>query len=355
MLSLDHNFAKRLPASHRLTQAVGTLREYRGREEVFRRQAPQVLESLRQTAMIESVESSNRIEGVVAAKGRVKSIVQEMSEPRDRSEAEIAGYRDVLDTIHGSHDHIRLTNGTVLQFHRQLFARTDVHGGRWKAEQNAIVRTHPDGTQEIQFQPPPAHLTEGLMLSLNEAVRTFADQHKVDELLVVAAYVLDFLCIHPFPDGNGRMVRLLTLLLLYQAGYGVGRFVSLERIIEQSKETYYESLHASSQGWHEGRHDLTPWTEYLLGTITLAYRQFEDRLTETTSAKGAKTKLIDAAIDATIGDFTAQDILSRCPTASIDMVRHILKRRKALGEVESLGRGRAAKWRRIRQEDREIR
>jgi Fic family protein len=182
MLSLDRDFEKRLPASHRLTQAVGTLREYRGREEVFRRQTPQVLESLRQTAMIESVESSNRIEGIVAAKGRVKEIVQEMSEPRDRSEAEIAGYRDVLDTIHGSHENIRLTNGTVLQFHREIFAHTDVRGGRWKAEQNAIVRTYPDGSREIRFQPPPAHLTEGLMLSLNEAVRTFAEEHKVDEL-----------------------------------------------------------------------------------------------------------------------------------------------------------------------------
>jgi len=348
MLSLDHNFEKRLPATHRLMQAVATLREYRGKEELFRRQTPQMLESLRQTAMIESVESSNRIEGVVAAKGRVRNIVQEMSEPRDRSEAEIAGYRDVLDTIHGSHENIRLTNGTVLQFHRELFARTDVRGGRWKSEQNAIVRTHPDGSQEIRFQPPPAHLTDGLMVSLNEAARTFAQAHKADELLVIAAYVLDFLCIHPFPDGNGRMARLLTLLMLYQAGFGVGRFISLERIIEQSKETYYESLHASSQGWIEGRHDLTPWTEYLLGTITAAYRQLEDRVAETTSARGAKTRLIDAAIDGAIGDFTAQDILAKCPSASLDMVRHILKRRKALGDVESLGRGRTAKWRRIR-------
>jgi hypothetical protein len=144
------------------------------------------------------------------------------------------------------------------------------------------------------------------------------------------------------------MARLLTLLLLYQAGYGVGRFISLERIIEQSNETYYESLHASSQGWNEGSHDLTPWTEYLLGTITAAYRQFEDRVADTTSVRGAKTRLIDAAIDAAIGDFTAQEILAKCPTASLDLVRQILKRRKALGEVESLGRGRFARWRRIR-------
>lgn len=348
MLSLDHNFDKRLPATHRLTRAVGTLREYRGKEELFRRQTPQMLESLRQTAMIESVESSNRIEGVIAAKGRVKNIVQAMSEPRDRSEAEIAGYRDVLDTIHRSHEIIRLTNGTVLQFHRELFARTDIRGGRWKSAQNAIVRTLPDGSREIRFQPPPAHLTDGLMVSLNEVVRDFAESHKVDELLVIAAYVLDFLCIHPFPDGNGRLARLLTLLMLYQAGYGVGRFISLERIIEQSKETYYDSLHASSQGWTEGRHDLTPWTEYLLGTITAAYRQFDDRVATTDSARGAKTRLVDAAIDEAIGDFTVQEILAKCPTASIDLVRQILKRRKAFGEVESLGRGRSARWRRIR-------
>jgi len=348
VLSFDKQFETRIPLSHGLVKTLTALHEYRGKEQLFRQQTPQVLEALRQSAIIQSVESSNRIEGVVAAKGRVKSIVQDMSEPRDRSEAEIAGYRDVLDTIHGSHDSIHLTNGTVLQFRRELFARTDVRGGRWKAEQNAIVRTHPDGSQEIRFQPPPAHLTDGLMLSLNEAARTFAQTRKADELLVLAAYVLDFLCIHPFPDGNGRMARLLTLLMLYQAGFGVGRFISLERIIEKSKETYYESLHASSQGWTEGRHDLTPWTEYLLGTITAAYRQFEDRVAETSSARGAKTKLIDAAIDGAIGDFTAQEILAKCPTASVDLVRQILKRRKALGEVESLGRGRFARWRRIR-------
>ena len=348
MLSFDNHFNDRLPLSHRLTRTLCTLHECRGKEALFRQQMPQVLETLRQCAVIQSVESSNRIEGIVAKRGRLKAIVQENSEPRDRSEAEIAGYREVLDIIHASHDGIRLSNGIVKQFHQQLFSKTDEVGGAWKAAPNVIQRQYPDGTKETRFEPPPPHLTDALMANLNSGFRQLVTEHEIDPLLAVPAYVLDFLCIHPFRDGNGRMARLLTLLLLYQQGYGVGRFISLEKIVEGSRESYYETLHASSQGWNEGDHNLTPWTEYLLGTIVDAYRRFEKRVKDTTQKRGSKTRLIEAAIDAAIGDFSAQDILAQCPGASLDLVRRILKDQKALGHIESLGMGRAAKWRRTR-------
>ncbi len=347
MLSFDERFEIRMPLSHSLVRTLTTLHEFRGKEQLFRQQTPQVLEALRQSAIIQSVESSNRIEGVVAKRGRVKEIVAANSEPRDRSEAEIAGYRDVLDTIHGSHEGIRLSNGVVKQFHRMLFAKTPERGGIWKVDANRIERRFADGQTEIRFEPPPPHLTETLMTDLHEGLKRRLQERACDPLLIISAYVLDFLCIHPFRDGNGRMARLLTLLLLYQQGFEVGRFISLEKIIEGSKESYYETLHASSQGWRDGDHTLTPWTEYLLGTLVDAYGQFEDRVEKTTTSRGAKTRLINAAIDSAIGDFTAQEILAKCPTASLDLVRQILKQRKALGQIESLGRGRSAKWRRI--------
>lgn len=348
MLSFDPQFEKRIPLSHRLVKTLTLLHEFRGKETLFRQQTPQVLETMRQSAIIQSVESSNRIEGVVAKRGRVKAIVVEKSLPRDRPEAEIAGYRDVLDSIHGGYDGIRLSSGVVRQFHKMLFAKTNEPGGAWKNDDNLIQTTHSDGRVEIRFAPPPPHLTETLMADLHEGLKRTLRERQVDPLLVIPAYVLDFLCVHPLSDGNGRMARLLALLLLYQQGFGVGRFISLEKIIEGSKESYYETLHASSQGWHEGNHDLTPWTEYFLGTMIDAYRQFEERVQNTTHKRGSKTRLIEAAIDAAIGDFSAQEILAKCPQASIDLVRQILKHRKALGQIESLGRGRAAKWRRIR-------
>lgn len=347
MLSFENQFEKRIPLSHGLVKTLTLLHEYRGKEQLFRQQTPQVLEALRQSAVIQSVESSNRIEGVVAKRGRVKQIVAEKSAPRDRPESEIAGYRDVLDTIHGGHDGIRLSNGVVKQLHQMLFAKTAERGGIWKVDANRIERKYPDGRIEIRFEPPPPHLTETLMTELHEGlVRTLKEQ-SVDPLLVIPAYILDFLCVHPFRDGNGRMARLLALLLLYQQGFGVGRFISLEKIIEGSKETYYETLHASSQGWRDGDHMLTPWTDYFLGTLVDAYRQFEERIEKSTTARGGKTRLINSAIDTAIGDFTAQEILAKCPTASVDLVRQILKQRKALGHIQSLGRGRSAKWRRI--------
>ena len=347
MLSFDQQFETRIPLSHVLVRTLTTLHEFRGKEQLFRQQTPQVLEALRQSAVIQSVESSNRIEGVVAKRGRVKEIVAAKSEPRDRSEAEIAGYRDVLDTIHGGHEDIRLSNGVVKQFHRMLFEKTPDRGGMWKADANRIERKYADGQTEIRFEPPPPHLTDSLMTELHQGLKRSLQERRCDPLLIIPAYILDFLCIHPFRDGNGRMARLLTLLLLYQQGFGVGRFISLEKIIEGSKETYYETLHASSQGWRDGDHTLRPWTEYLLGTLVDAYRQFQDRVEKTTTTRGAKTRLIHAAIDAALGDFTGQEILAKCPTASLDLVRQILKQRKALGQIESLGRGRSAKWRRI--------
>jgi Fic family protein len=224
-------------------QIAGQLRaigELKGRAELYAHQAPQALETLRQTAIIQSVESSNRIEGIVIPEGRLYTIVRGQDTPRTRSEAEIAGYRDVLNTIHTSAAGIALRPGVILQLHRDLFGQTDLPGGHWKTTDNAIVERRADGSLFTRFTPTAAFATGEAMVGLCDGYRAVAG--RIEPLLLIPIVVLDFLCIHPFLDGNGRLARLLTLLLLYQHGYNVGRFISLERVIEGSRETYYDAL-----------------------------------------------------------------------------------------------------------------
>ncbi len=346
--TFDSDFDQRLPLSHPMVRAVGHLRELRGKEELYRNQIPESLETLRLAAVIQSTESSNRIEGVTAPLERIRQLVEKKTTPSDRSEQEIAGYRDVLDLIHSNHSGMVLTNGLVRQLHRELFKYTDSQGGDWKSVANQIIQFRADGSPEVRFNPPPAHLVESMMVSLHDSANAMLSKNEVEPLLVIAAYVLDFLCIHPFRDGNGRMARLLTLLMLHQAKYEVGRFVSLEKVIETSKESYYDTLYQSSIGWHEGKHSLIPWTQYFLGVITAAYAEFESRVGLMTTARGAKTENIVDAIQRFTGHFTVSELLQVCPTTSVDMVRHVLKQQRDLGNVECLGKGRSAKWRRIR-------
>lgn len=290
MKSFTHSYLERLPLTHDLVRMVRALGEFKGREALYRERMPQALETLRQVAVIQSTESSNRIEGVTAPSQRIQALVAEKTTPRNRSEREIAGYRDVLGTIHANHADIPFTAGVVLQFHRDLYAPTDTPGGRWKFSDTTITEACPDGTRRIRFETVQAFATPAAMETLHREFGIYWNEEQIDRLLLIPAYVLDFLCIHPFPDGNGRLARLLSLLLLYHAGYEVGRFISLERIIERSKETYYEALGLSSQGWHEGAHDIRPWVDYFLGVMIAAYKGLESRLESLTSPRGAKTQ-----------------------------------------------------------------
>lgn len=347
MKSFDDRFDSRLPYTHDLVRTIRLLGEFRGREELYARQKPQVLETLRQTAVIQSTESSNRIEGVVAPPQRIRDLLADKTTPRDRDEQAIMGYRDVLSTIHANHDGMRLTPNLVLQMHRDLFQFTPSPGGAWKNVANTIIERHPDGRELVRFEPLAPHLVDDAMRELHERFDDRLRRETIDPLLLIPAYVLDFLCIHPFLDGNGRMARLLTLLLLYQAGYSVGRYISLEKIVEDTKESYYDALGKSSAGWHSGDHSLAPWTGYFLGVVLAAYRQFEARAGSLSSAKGAKTQMVVDMIDAFVGDFSSSEILERCPGVSLDLVRSILKEKKKLGEIESLGRGPMARWRKV--------
>ena len=347
MKSFEPDFLNRLPATQNVIQSVRVIGEFKGRQDLYKQQTPQVLETLKQAAIIQSAESSNRIEGVTAPLKRIQALVAEKTTPRNRSEQEIAGYRDVLNTIHANYADIPFTPGVVLQFHRDLYQHAAGEGGRWKMADNEITEERPGGEVVVRFKPVPAHTTPDYMEELHRRFRAAWESGRTERLLLIPAYVLDFLCVHPFRDGNGRMARLLTLLLLYHAGYEVGRYISLERIVERSKESYYDTLYQSSQSWHEGRHDLLPWTEYLLGVVIAAYKELEDRAGTLTVARGAKTEMVLATIRAMHGDFSVKDLRQRCPHVGIDLLRRILREERKAGRLEGLGRGPDARWRRV--------
>jgi Fic family protein len=323
------------------------LGEFRGRQELFRQRSPEALELLKRVAVIESAESSNRIEGVTAPHDRIEALVMRPTAPANRSEQEIAGYRDALNLIHETAREMAFSVNVVLQVHTVLYRFLSGGGGRWKMTSNEIVERNPDGSlHRIRFTPVSPVATPQAMEDLVAGYDRAVDEER-EQLVVVPLAVLDFLCIHPFTDGNGRMARLLSLLLLYHFDFEVGRYISLERVIEQSKETYYEALEASSKGWHEGRHDARPWMSYFWGVLLAAYKEFEERVSDVRGAPGAKTALIEQAVRRRLKPFGIADIEAECPGVSRDMVRHVLRQMRARGEIEIRGRGRTAKWARM--------
>ena len=350
MHSLLPEYLAKLRFDSRQLATLRALGEYRGKQQLFVSQSPEVLSGLRQVAVVESTESSNRLEGVVVAAHRLKSLVLKNATPQSRSEQEVAGYRDALSLIHESGEQMPFSEGTVLQLHSMLYRYMPQPGGHWKATNNDIIERHPDGSSRIRFRPTAAHLTPMAMADMMARYRTALDQHLADPLVLVPLVVLDFLCIHPFSDGNGRMARLLTLQLLYHFDYAVGRFISLERIFEESKESYYETLEASSQGWHEGEHNIAPWLDYFWGSLLRAYKQFEERVGTIERGRGAKGDRVRAEILKRQLPFSITDIEEACPGISRDTVRMVLRAMKAEGLIAPMGKGRSAKWTQIQPE-----
>lgn len=320
----------------------------RGRQEAFALQHPGALAALRQSALIQSVESSNAIENITAPRHRIEALVAERTEPRDRSEAEIAGYRAVLATIHASASDIPFTPNVVRQLHRDLYQYAGRPGGDWKIADNLVTEQRPDGTVAVRFTPVAGFATPSAMDELHGRLDEVWKADHYHRLLLTAAYALDFLVVHPFADGNGRMSRLLTLLLLYKAGYEVGRFVSLEKLIEQSKETYYEALGHSTEGWHAGAHDLEPWLSYFLGILTAAFREFEPRARAVTAGRGSKAQLVKAFVRSNVSDtFTFADVKRAAPGVSDEYIRQVLRELRDAGVIAASGVGRGATWRRL--------
>jgi Fic family protein len=345
---LDRHFGA-LPPDR--VQALLAIAEARGREEVFRRQHPAGLETLRAVALIQSAEASNAIENIYAPRERIEALVADRTTPENRSEQEIAGYRFVLDQIHANGTNIPFEPRYVEQLHGYLARFTgDRTAGRWKGLDNPVEEHRRDGTVVVRFQPVSAQDTPEAMDRLHAGFNRAMQERTYAALLLAAAYVLDFLVIHPFRDGNGRMARLTTLWLLYICGHEVGRYISIEKLIEESKETYYEALERSTFGWHEDKHDLAPWTDYLLGIINAAYREFESR-TALVNGRGSKRALITSFIRSSLSDeFTVAQVREASPGVSDAHLSKVLGQLKADGVIEPIGRGRGARWRRLRRE-----
>src|SRR3989339_133934 len=339
MKSFEHDYLLDAPISHRLLSSVRMIGKYRGRQTLYGEQSPEVLDTLRQAAIIQSSESSNRIEGITAERGRVEKLVLDKVKPQDRPEQEIAGYRDVLSMIHVNYGRMSLTPDLLRNWHGTLSKYTKEKGGNWKPKDNAILEVRPDGRPVVRFKTVSAIATPEYIKKLIRYYEQFADAGKSDPLLNIASFILDFECIHPFMDGNGRIGRLLTLYLLYTAGYEVGRFISLERIVEESKESYYEALHKSSQKWHEGEHDLRPWWNYFVGMLTAAYKEFEERVGKITNARGAKREMIVNAIRRMNGRFNLADLRRVCPGISYPTIQRALFELRKDKVIRCLGRG----------------
>jgi Fic family protein len=266
---------------------LADLSEARGRQESFARRSPQRLQALRENAMIESAISSNRIEGVEIEASRAQAVVLGKPRLRDRNEEEIRGYRDALDLIHERHQALAVSERTIIELHR-LSRGQGGDTGTYKQRDIDIIETYRDGRSRVRFKTVPADRTSAAMAELIFHWTTVQEEHRLHPLVAAAAFNLDFLCIHPFRDGNGRVSRLLFLLQCYQLGFEVGRYISLERIVEQNKERYYETLEQSSRGWHEGRHDPWPYLTYLLFVVKTAYRELEERSAATRAPRGEK-------------------------------------------------------------------
>ncbi|SKC41202.1 Fic family protein [Bacteroidales bacterium WCE2008] len=321
------------------------LHECRGRQELFIEAEADVLTALLEVAKIQSTGASNRIEGIYTTDERLNAIVRDKVKPRNRNEEEISGYRDVLATIHESYEYIAPRPNNILQLHRDLYSfSSSAVGGVYKNSDNIIAEKHADGTETVRFRPVPAYQTADAILNLCTRYNEAIEAGTYDPLLLMPVFILDFLCIHPFNDGNGRMSRLLTLLLLYRAGFIVGKYISIEMLIEKSKDSYYEALQASSQNWHENGNDYVPFLKYMLGVVVKAYNEFEDRVEHLRHRKMSKADRIKDLIEKTPGKISKKEIAQACPDISVTTIERTLAELVASGFIDKVGVGRATAY-----------
>lgn len=331
-----------------IVQMVSSIHEHKGKQELFLEANIDELKTLLEVALIQSTGASNRIEGIYTTDKRLEELVSQKAEPRNRSEQEIAGYREVLATIHESYEYIVPRPSLILQLHRDLYSYSQkAAGGSYKNTDNVIAETDAEGHQKARFIPVPAFQTAEAMEELCREFWEVWEADYIDKLLLIPMFILDFLCIHPFNDGNGRMSRLLTLLLFYKAGYIVGKYISMEMLIEKTKETYYEALQASSAGWHENENSYEPFVKYYLGITLKAYNEFESRVEHLKNRTLSKPERIRAMIDQKVGKITKREILDACPDISKTTVERTLTELVKSGYIAKVGSGPATGYVRI--------
>ena len=341
MRTLNYKSEYQKLLSPEIVAYLGQIHEMKGQQNLFVEAQKDALAELLEIAKIQSTEASNRIEGIITTDDRLKMIVMNKTTPKGRSEREIAGYRDVLNTVHENYDYIPVRPGMILQLHRDLYKYSNsAIGGSFKNSDNIIAEELSDGTKIVRFQPVPAWETAEAMDLLCSALQGVVNDPELDPLLLIPMFILDFLCIHPFNDGNGRMSRLLTLLLLYRSGYLVGKYISIERLIADSKTTYYEVLQDSSAGWHQGQNDYLPFVRYMLGIIIAAYREFTSRVDILITRGLSKPERVRELIRSTTGKTTKVQIMKQCPDISQKTVERALAELLKNGDIIKISGGR---------------
>lgn len=326
--------------------ALGAVRERHGRKRVYQSTQPQVLDKLCEVAKIQSTGASNRIENIATTDRRLRELMNQKAEPKNRDEREIAGYCYVLDLIHESHDDIPVTPGVILQLHRDLYRYLDVSfAGHWKDSDNRIAERFSSGELVTRFTPTSAAATPAAVKKICDEYRTKIEEATYDPLLVSLVFVFDLVSVHPFNDGNGRMSRLITLLLFYRNGYDIGKYISIEAEIERTKETYYEALRASSANWESGKNDYVPFITYMLGVIGACYMELDDRMGSLSSGASSEEMLRDF-FDSLIGSVSKRDILDAVPTLSQRTLERLLQKFQSEGYIEKVGAARATRYRR---------
>lgn len=344
MRAFNYSLIKERKWDSELLSLIAAIYKEAGKQELYLKQRPEKLEKLVEIAKVQSTEASNAIEGIVTTNTRIRQLVEEKTAPKNRNEQEIAGYRDVLAIIHESFDAIPITQNYILQLHKILYSHmVNPLAGRTKTVQNYISATYPDGHTETLFTPLAPYETPEALDRLCEEFNRVIGNMELEPLIAIPVFIHDFLCIHPFNDGNGRMSRLLTTLLLYRSGFYVGKYISLEAKIAKNKDLYYDALYASQEGWHTGEDDPVPFIKYLLGTVLAAYRDFEDRfaLVET---KRTVLDTVRLATQNKIGRFTKQDIRELCPSISVSAIEGALRKLVDSGELVREGSGRTTRY-----------
>lgn len=341
MRTYDYNKKWQQLLTPEIVTMLSQIHEFKGEQNLFIEAQSDTLTQLVEIAKIQSTEASNKIEGIFTSDERLKKLVTNKTTPRSRNEQEIAGYRDVLSTIHDSYEFIPVRPSIILQLHRDLYKFSGKSiGGAYKNADNVIAEEDNEGNRFIRFQPIPAWETPDSIEALCDAFDDAIARNEADPLLIIPMFILDFLCVHPFNDGNGRMSRLLTLLLLYRAGYIVGKYISIEKVIETTKDTYYEALQSSSQGWHEEENDYAHFVRYMLGVILSAYRDFSSRVRVLTTSRMSKPDRIREIIKDTLGKITKTEIMQKCPDISQVTVQRTLNDLIKNGDIIKIGGGR---------------
>lgn len=341
MREFNYNKLKDIKWDSEILGLVAQIHEYKGKQTLFLKQKPAMLEKLVEIAKIQSTESSNKIEGIVTTATRIKQLCNKKTTPRNRDEEEISGYRDALAVIHESYEYIPIKPAYVLQLHQVLYrySQRDI-GGRFKNTQNFIAEVRESGEQIVRFMPLDPFETPMAIEAICESFNREIDTCEIDPLILIPAFIIDFLCIHPFNDGNGRMSRLLTTLLLYRAGYVVGKYVSLESKIEKTKMNYYEALEKSDINWNTAENDITAFIKYILGMVLSAYRDFEERVS-IVEGKVSSLDLVRNAVNNTLGKFTKSDIMERVPSIGKTSVENALKALVQEDVIGKEGKGKA--------------